>query len=165
MRIAIGQINCTVGDLSGNSRKILEFAARAQGAGRRYTRYTGTILVWLSAGRSAAARGFSFRMRSRTGCAGRTSPRHHGCRRPSAAGRRKPLQRRFRAAGRPHRGQLSQTGFTQLHGIDEERYFDSDGSPCVVDINGVRVGVNICEDVWGRPAKQQRGHQTEIRAL
>ena len=33
MRIAIGQINCTVGDLSGNARKILEFAERAKAQG------------------------------------------------------------------------------------------------------------------------------------
>jgi predicted amidohydrolase len=33
MRIAIGQINCTVGDLSGNSRKILEYAERAKAGG------------------------------------------------------------------------------------------------------------------------------------
>ncbi|MEO8007904.1 MAG: nitrilase-related carbon-nitrogen hydrolase, partial [Betaproteobacteria bacterium] len=33
MRIAIGQINCTVGDLSGNARKILEYADRARALG------------------------------------------------------------------------------------------------------------------------------------
>ncbi|MEO8156443.1 MAG: nitrilase-related carbon-nitrogen hydrolase, partial [Betaproteobacteria bacterium] len=33
MRIAIGQINCTVGDLSGNAGKILEFADRARSQG------------------------------------------------------------------------------------------------------------------------------------
>src|SRR4026207_2324883 len=33
MRIAIGQINCTVGDLSGNARKILQYADRAKAGG------------------------------------------------------------------------------------------------------------------------------------
>src|SRR5260370_11718774 len=33
MRIAIGQINCTVGDLSGNARKILDYADRAKAGG------------------------------------------------------------------------------------------------------------------------------------
>ena len=33
--------------------------------------------------------------------------------------------------------------------FDEERYFESDGGACVMEVNGVRVGVNICEDVWG----------------
>ena len=35
--------------------------------------------------------------------------------------------------------------------FDERRYFavDPDGGPCVFDINGVAVGVLICQDLWG----------------
>lgn len=34
--------------------------------------------------------------------------------------------------------------------FDERRYFsvDPDGEPCVVEIDGVRVGVLVCEDLW-----------------
>src|SRR3546814_14715994 len=34
--------------------------------------------------------------------------------------------------------------------FDERRHFDvdSDGVPCVVDVDGVGVGVMICEDLW-----------------
>lgn len=32
--------------------------------------------------------------------------------------------------------------------FDEERYFTSGKEPSVFTINGVRVGLNICEDVW-----------------
>lgn len=34
--------------------------------------------------------------------------------------------------------------------FDERRYFevDPDGEPCVVDVNGVKVGLVICEDLW-----------------
>lgn len=34
--------------------------------------------------------------------------------------------------------------------FDERRYFhvDPDGGPCVVDVEGVRVGLLICEDLW-----------------
>ena len=34
--------------------------------------------------------------------------------------------------------------------FDERRYFavDPDGGPCVFDVNGVRVGVVVCEDLW-----------------
>lgn len=32
--------------------------------------------------------------------------------------------------------------------FDEKRYFASGGVPCVVDVDGVPVGVTICEDVW-----------------
>ena len=33
--------------------------------------------------------------------------------------------------------------------FDEERYFSSGNSPAVFSINGVRMGLTICEDVWG----------------
>ncbi len=32
--------------------------------------------------------------------------------------------------------------------FDEQRYFQPDGAPLVFDVKGVRLGVNICEDVW-----------------
>ena len=32
--------------------------------------------------------------------------------------------------------------------FDEQRYFQPDGAPFVFEIKGVRLGVNICEDVW-----------------
>ena len=32
--------------------------------------------------------------------------------------------------------------------FDEKRYFEPGDQPCVVDINGVPVGLSICEDIW-----------------
>ncbi len=32
--------------------------------------------------------------------------------------------------------------------FDEKRYFQSGGAPCVIDFDGVPVGVTICEDLW-----------------
>ena len=32
--------------------------------------------------------------------------------------------------------------------FDEKRYFESGNAPAVLTINGVRIGLNICEDVW-----------------
>jgi NAD+ synthase (glutamine-hydrolysing) len=32
--------------------------------------------------------------------------------------------------------------------FDEKRYFSTGDEPCVVDIEGVRVGLSICEDIW-----------------
>jgi len=34
--------------------------------------------------------------------------------------------------------------------FDEKRYFEPGGDPCVVKINGVPVGITICEDIWYR---------------
>ena len=32
--------------------------------------------------------------------------------------------------------------------FDEKRYFSSGDRPCVIKLNGVRVGITICEDIW-----------------
>ena len=32
--------------------------------------------------------------------------------------------------------------------FDEQRYFRPGGSPCVVEIAGLRVGLTVCEDIW-----------------
>ena len=35
--------------------------------------------------------------------------------------------------------------------FDGERHFESGNEPCLFAIDGVRFGVNICEDVWLKP--------------
>jgi NAD+ synthase (glutamine-hydrolysing) len=32
--------------------------------------------------------------------------------------------------------------------FDEKRYFEAGDAPCVLDINGVPVGITVCEDIW-----------------
>ena len=32
--------------------------------------------------------------------------------------------------------------------FDEKRYFEPGGDPCVFEVNGVPVGITICEDIW-----------------
>lgn len=41
------------------------------------------------------------------------------------------------------------------HVFDEQRYFEAGSEPCVVTVNNVNVGFTICEDLWAPgPAKQ-----------
>ncbi|MEO8188596.1 MAG: NAD+ synthase [Burkholderiaceae bacterium] len=149
MRIAIGQINCTVGDLSGNARKIIEYAERArqQGADLLLTPelslcgYPPEDLLLREDFRTAcehALEDLAARVRGISVVVGH--PRQIGSNLYNAAS----VLQEGRVAGVYHK--LDLPNYTVF---DEERYFDADGSPCVVDINGVRVGVNICEDVWG----------------
>jgi NAD+ synthase/NAD+ synthase (glutamine-hydrolysing) len=47
--------------------------------------------------------------------------------------------------------------------FDEKRYFEPGGTPCVVTIQGVRCGINICEDVWeAGTAERTRAAGAEI---
>ena len=149
MRIAIGQINCTVGDLSGNARKILEFADRARQRGAdvlltpelSLCGYPPEDLLLREDFRETCDRALAelaAKVRGISVVVGH--PHQVGGKLYNAAS---VLQDGGVAAVYHKRDLPNYTVF------DEERYFDSDGSPCVVEINGVRVGVNICEDVWG----------------
>jgi len=48
--------------------------------------------------------------------------------------------------------------------FDEKRYFESGGEPCVVDMEGVAVGITICEDIW-YPAPVQRAVDEGARVI
>ncbi len=39
--------------------------------------------------------------------------------------------------------------------FDEKRYFRAGGEACVTDIQGVRAGITICEDIWAGAAVEQ----------
>lgn len=47
--------------------------------------------------------------------------------------------------------------------FDEKRYFTSGNSASVIELNGVRVGLNICEDIWQPgPAEAARAAGAEL---
>jgi len=47
--------------------------------------------------------------------------------------------------------------------FDEERYFEPGSAPCVFEVEGLRVGVVICEDIWyPGPAAQARAAGAEV---
>lgn len=47
--------------------------------------------------------------------------------------------------------------------FDEKRYFQAGDAPCVTDILGVRVGITICEDIWaGGPVEQVAAEGAEL---
>ena len=47
--------------------------------------------------------------------------------------------------------------------FDEKRYFTPGTLPTVVELNGIRVGILVCEDVWEpEPAAQARGAGAEV---
>ncbi len=47
--------------------------------------------------------------------------------------------------------------------FDEERYFTAGKDPSVFSLNGIRIGINICEDVWrSGPAAASRAAGAEV---
>lgn len=47
--------------------------------------------------------------------------------------------------------------------FDEKRYFESGSHPTVVDYRGIRLGLLVCEDIWGQqPAQLARSDGAEV---
>ena len=74
----------------------------------------------------------------------------------------------FNAAGMIHDGELVAEYHKQClpnyQVFDEKRYFSEGSEPCVISVDGIKVGVTICEDIWhAEPADSARRVGAEIQ--
>ena len=147
-RLAMAQLNLTVGDLPGNTAKIIDSIQQAKNARANLIAFTELAIpgyppedlllkpqfiedniryldkvVRETAGITAVV-GFADRKRGRT----------------------------YNAAAIVHDGQIANVYhkmFLPNYGVfDENRYFEPGDESPVYIIDGVKVGVNICEDIW-----------------
>jgi NAD+ synthase (glutamine-hydrolysing) len=151
VRVAIAQINCTVGDLEGNARRILDMARQAAAAGAdlvltpelSLTGYPPEDLLLRRSFYAASDRALAdLAARLLQFPDLRVVVGH-------------PLERegqRFNAASVLHGGLVAGTyckhDLPNYDVFDERRYFTPDNRPLVIDVCGTRFGVNICEDTW-----------------
>jgi NAD+ synthase (glutamine-hydrolysing) len=152
MKIAIAQLNVTVGDLDGNVRRIADAAARAKAAGASLLLTTELALSGYPP-EDLLLRDDFFRAcdaafrRLMDQVSGITVVLGH----PHQVG-----GRRYNAASVIRDGRVVTTYLKQslpnYTVFDERRYFDSGDAPCVFEHEGLRLGINICEDVWEEPA-------------
>jgi NAD+ synthetase len=157
MRIAVAQLDQVVGDLTGNARRILDAvdAGRRDGAALVVTPelslcgYPPEDLVLRPAFIDACARelaAIAATVRDTTLFVGFPEWRD-GVRANALAVIR---DGRVDAVYRKH----CLPNYTVF---DEDRYFEPGTAPCVVDVDGTRVGVIVCEDVWfPQPAREAR---------
>src|SRR6266702_3474601 len=125
VKIAIAQINCTVGDLAGNAAKILEYCERARSAG------AALVLTPELEGLARKVAGITLVV---------GHPHQFEGKRHNAAS----VLRDGRIVGTYHKYTLP--NYTVF---DEERYFEPGDRACVFTVGETRFGVNICEDTWG----------------
>ena len=159
LRIALGQINTTVGDLDGNVRKMIEFSARASDAGAdlvcfpelAITGYPPEDLVLRPAfvtdnleALEALARETANGCAVLTGFVDRTEDGLHNAAGLLAAGE---------VVARYHKIKLPNYGV-----FDEQRYFVPGEAGCPVRVASSALGISVCEDAWrsGPPFDEYR---------
>ena len=152
MKLAIAQINVTVGDLAGNAAKILDYAnqAKAQGASLMLTPelalagYPPEDLL-LRAGFYVACRETLQQLASAI----------HGI--TVVVGHpHEENKLRYNAASVIQDGKIIATYYKLRlpnYGVfDEVRYFTPGTEPCVFTVRDTQFGINICADIWETPA-------------
>jgi NAD+ synthase (glutamine-hydrolysing) len=151
LRVAVAQINCTVGDFAGNAQRIL---AAAQAAARAGAELLLTPELSLSGypPEDLLLRA-SFFQAADTALAGLARALAPLSDLRVVIGH--PLARegqRFNAASVLSRGVVIGTyckhDLPNYDVFDEQRYFRPDNRPFVFEIRGTRFGINICEDTW-----------------
>jgi NAD+ synthase (glutamine-hydrolysing) len=150
LKIAIAQMNCVVGDLSGNVDKILDFCRRARSAGAELMITPELALcgyppedLLLREGfyRDCAAALAGLSARIPPGLTVLVGHPH------DQAGKK------YNAASVVQDGRVVATYHKRVLPnytvFDEQRYFEPGDETCVFKLAGLDFGVNICEDTWG----------------
>lgn len=152
MKLAIAQLNCIIGDLDSNSAKILEYAqcSKEQGAHLLVTPemslcgYPPEDLLLRDGFLLACAAALENLARSLSGIAvlvGHPYQFEGHC---------------YNAASLLCNGKVVKTyckhDLPNDSVFDEKRYFSSGQDCCVFELDGVKLAVNVCEDVWGSQA-------------
>jgi NAD+ synthase (glutamine-hydrolysing) len=153
MRVALAQVNTTVGDIQGNATLAADSITRARGAGAQLVILPEQTLtgypaedLWLKPHfLEAADRALEELARQVEGIVAMVGyPERNGATYNSVAV----------IADGAVQAQYRKLLLPNYSVFDERRYFEPGDGPALIEVNGVRVGLTICEDIWypGPPA-------------
>ena len=165
MKVVMGQLNTFVGDINGNTEKVIQVSREADTADQ------DTLLVFPE----LTLTGYppeDLLMRDSLQAQIEDALTRLASELPShlyvvVGYPRRSEGRLYNAAGVLHGGQRVGEYFKQrlpnYQVFDEKRYFSEGDTPCVVDVAGVKVGITICEDIWHKePAEMARRMGAEL---
>jgi NAD+ synthase (glutamine-hydrolysing) len=148
MRLALAQINPTVGDLNGNTSLVLEYMERARQCGADVVAFPEMCLTgyppedllfkprFIARNRDAMERVVA-QSQDLTIIVGFVDS---------------DSDHTYNAAAIAHHGKLAgiyRKAYLPNYGVfDEERYFNTGTENPVFFLNGIGIGINICEDIW-----------------
>lgn len=156
VRLAIAQLNLTVGDLNGNCDKIIAMAHEAASQGARIlltpelsiTGYPPEDLLLRPSFQRQTDKALMRVLKALADLDLYVVVGHP----------QRGEGELFNAASVLYRGQV--VGIYHKHDLpnrevfDEQRYFTPDNRPLVIEVDGIRFGLNICEDTWNRYAPE-----------
>src|SRR5256885_5831405 len=172
MKIALLQVNPTVGDLQGNRTIIVDALREAAAGGADLAVTPELALVGYLPRDLLLSAGFIRKSREALHALARDAaglpPVLVGVPEPSSADEGRPL---FNSAALLKGGCVA-THFRKAllptyDVFDEDRYFEPVHGPQMLDIAGRRVGITICEDIWNDRDywKRRRYHHDPIEEL
>jgi NAD+ synthase/NAD+ synthase (glutamine-hydrolysing) len=172
MKIALLQINPTVGDLAGNAGLILDALRVAHAAGADLAVTPELALVGYLPRDLLLNPGFVSRswaaLDDLARIAAELPPVLVGLPEPNPSDQGRPL---FNTAALLRHGKIEHRFRKALlptyDVFDEDRYFEPFHGPQVLDFGGTRVGISICEDIWNDRDfwKRRRYHHDPVEEL
>src|SRR3954469_23417493 len=179
LRVALVQANATVGDLEGNARLVVERSKQAAAEGARLVLFPEMFLTGYPVEDLALRRSFIDASRRQladlavqlkepalsgvtvvVGYLDRAEDQQDELGRPRHSPQNAAaILRDGEAIGRYTKHHLPNYGV-----FDEFRYFVPGTTPCVVDVDGKRVALSICEDLWqdGGPVAWARAAAADL---
>ncbi|MCE1192597.1 MAG: NAD+ synthase [Acidovorax sp.] len=175
LSICTAQLNFVVGDMPGNAQKIIAAAREAYAQGARLLLtpelavcgYAAEDLFLRPAFIAACDDAVKTVARETAGLKGLAIVLGH----PQAVTPGAPaFSACFNAASVLRDGQVEQTyakrELPNYQVFDERRYFVAGDKPCVFEVEGVRVGVLVCEDAWfAEPARSTAAAGAQLLAV
>ncbi len=152
MKIALAQINTTVGDFEGNVAKILEYARMAVDRKADLVVFPEMAVCGYPPRDLVERPDFIERSESELSRLSRLLPDIHALIGYVRASRVQTGKAVSNAAALVYRGNLLLDYVKILlpfyDVFDESRYFEPGNSVGIIDLQGVRIGITICEDIW-----------------
>ncbi|MDP3832522.1 MAG: NAD+ synthase, partial [Hydrogenophaga sp.] len=182
LSICVAQLNFVVGDMSGNARKIIDAATQAHARGVRLLLTPELAICGYAAEdlflRPAFIDACDDALKAVASGTAHLKGLHIVVGHPAhadalMAGRRErsvSVARLHNAASVLCEGRATHTyakrELPNYQVFDERRYFVPGDAPCVIDVDGVRVGLLICEDAWfDAPAADAKAAGAELLAV
>jgi NAD+ synthase (glutamine-hydrolysing) len=183
LSIALAQVNPTVGDLVGNSAAVLASVQEAAALGADLVVFPEMVLTGYPVEDLALRPSFQDASRAAMTALARSLAAASLGGLTCLIGYLDYLDENATVlAGRPRRAPVNAAALVRdgqvigryvkhhlpNYGVfDEARYFVSGDVPMIIDVNGVRVGVAICEDLWqeGGPVAWSREADCDVLAV